>query len=67
MKEATGEVSMTVITLAAIAIVGGLVALFWPSIRGTLEGLWGGTASSEAACIQQGGTWNATNKTCIPG
>ena len=64
MKEATGEVSMTVITLAAIAIIGGLLAAFWPNIKGTLEGLWGGTSSSQSACIQQGGTWDATKKVC---
>ena len=30
MKEATGEVSMTVITLVAIAVIGGILVAFWP-------------------------------------
>lgn len=29
MKEATGEVSMTVVTLIAIAVIGGILAIFW--------------------------------------
>lgn len=40
MKEATGEVSMTVITLVAIGIIGGLVALMWPNIKSSIEGMW---------------------------
>lgn len=64
MKEATGEVSMTVITLAAIAIIGGLLAHFWPNIKNTMSNLWGGTADSSAACAQQGGTWNPDTKNC---
>lgn len=33
MKEATGEVSMTVITIAAIAVIGGILAFFWDDIK----------------------------------
>ena len=29
MKEATGEVSMTVIVIVAVAVIGGILALFW--------------------------------------
>ena len=32
MKEATGEVSMTVITLVAIAVIGAVLAIMWPQI-----------------------------------
>ena len=41
MKEATGEVSMTVITLVAIAVVGAIVAFMWPSIQNKINNLWG--------------------------
>lgn len=41
MKEATGEVSMTVITLAAIAIIGGIIALFWPVLQEKITDIWG--------------------------
>lgn len=46
MKEATGEVSMTVITLVAIAVIGAIIAAMWPTISNQIEGLWtGGTTS----------------------
>ena len=40
MKEATGEVSMTVITLVAIAVIGAILAFMWPTIKNTINGLW---------------------------
>ena len=44
MKEATGEVSMTVITLVAIGVIGAIIALFWPQIQTTTDEQY--TASS---------------------
>lgn len=44
MKEATGEVSMTVITLVAIAVIGAILATMWPTITNSIKNLWtGGT------------------------
>jgi len=40
MKEATGEVSMTVITLVAIAVIGAILALLWPNIKNQINDLW---------------------------
>ena len=40
MKEATGEVSMTVITLVAIAVIGAILAVMWPTIKTKIQGLW---------------------------
>ena len=40
MKEATGEVSMTVVTLVAIAVIGAILAFMWPSIKGKITTLW---------------------------
>ena len=40
MKEATGEVSMTVITLVAIGVIGAILAIMWPKIQNTITGLW---------------------------
>ena len=40
MKEATGEVSMTVITLVAIAVIGAILAFMWPKIRTKINQLW---------------------------
>ena len=41
MKEATGEVSMTVVTLVAIAVIGAILALFWGPITNKIGSLWG--------------------------
>ena len=39
MKEATGELNMTVITVVAIAAVGAFFyAFIWPSIKNTISG-----------------------------
>ena len=40
MKEATGEVSMTVVTLVAIGVIGAILALLWPQIKTKITGLW---------------------------
>lgn len=40
MKEATGEVSMTVVTLVAIAVIGAILAAMWPTIKTRITGLW---------------------------
>ena len=40
MKEATGEVSMTVITLVAIAVIGAILAFLWPTIKNAINNLW---------------------------
>ena len=41
MKEATGEVSMTVVTLVAIAVIGGILAIMCCPITNSITGLWG--------------------------
>ncbi len=65
MKEATGEVSMTVITLVAIAVIGAILALMWPSIKDKISGLWGGIdANSQGSCEAVGGTWSCTGSAC---
>lgn len=40
MKEATGEVSMTVVTLVAIAVIGAILATQWDNIRNRINNLW---------------------------
>ena len=40
MKEATGEVSMTVVTLVAIAVIGAILATQWDSISTKIQDLW---------------------------
>ena len=62
MKEATGELNMTVVTIVAIAAIAGILALMWPSIKKTITGSWGSTG--ETACTGAGGTWNNETGTC---
>ena len=63
MKEATGEVSMTVIVVVAVAIIGGILAIMWPRIKGTIENAWGN--SGQSSCEASGGTWERDTNKCI--
>ena len=56
MKEATGEVSMTVITLVAIAVIGGILAFMWKPIKEKISNLWGNDAKKCPA----GQTWDGS-------
>ena len=57
MKEATGELNMTVITIVAIAVIGGIMALMWGPITDWINNAFNN--SSDAAC-PPGQTWNGT-------
>lgn len=46
MKEATGEVSMTIVTLVAIAVIGAILATQWDTIKNYITDLWGSGQSS---------------------
>ena len=37
MKEATGEVSMTMITIVAVGVIAAILAFLWPTIQGWIE------------------------------
>ena len=52
MKEATGELNMTVVTLIAIAAIGGIFYIFvWPMIQRTIV---------ERTCQTDGTSYHAT-------
>ena len=55
MKEATGEVSMTVIVIVAVAIIGGIIVALGPKLKETIDTKWGN--SDAAACRSGNGTW----------
>ena len=61
MKEATGELNITVITIIAIAAVAALFYAFvWPALRGSLlkgncDNLCGGDDSTASATAVEGG------------
>ena len=40
MKEAMGELNMTVVTIVAIAAIAAFFALIWPSIRNSITQSW---------------------------
>ena len=61
MKEATGEVSMTVIVIVAIAVIGGILALMWDPITNWIRGSFGGGAN---ATCPAGQTWDETAGRC---
>lgn len=66
MKEATGELNMTVITIVAIAVIAGIMALMWPTITRTIQSSWGSTGRN-ACKNQQGCSWveNGDSGSCV--
>jgi len=40
MKEASGELNLTVVTVVAIAAVLGFFVAFWPTIKGKITSTW---------------------------
>ncbi len=46
MKEASGELNMTLITIVAIAALAALMAVFWPTIKNTISNKWGDTTNN---------------------
>lgn len=40
MKEATGELSMTVVTIVAIVAIAGVIAFLMPSIKQYINTTW---------------------------
>jgi hypothetical protein len=45
VKEATGELNMTVVTIIAIGAVVGLFWFLWPTISDTIKNQFGATGS----------------------
>lgn len=43
MKEASGELNMTLITVIAIGLILGVVSVFIPNILQTIQDTWGAT------------------------
>lgn len=58
MKEATGEVSMTMITIVAVAVIGGILALLWPQIQNWINGAFNNAGTNTCPA---GTTWNGTS------
>ena len=41
MKEASGELSMTLVTIVAIGVIVLIFAAFWPQIQNAINNRWG--------------------------
>ena len=46
MKEATGEMNMTVVTIIAIGAIIAFFWFMWPQIRNVISGQWGGISQN---------------------
>ncbi len=51
MKEASGETSMTLITIIAVAAIGGLIYALYPTIEKTIKEKWS-SGASQAVCAK---------------
>lgn len=40
MKEATGELNMTVVTIVLIGIITAFFTVFWPTIQNSIQNQW---------------------------
>ena len=48
MKEATGELSMTVVTIIAIVAILGVVTFLTPLVRNYIENTWNNISNTNA-------------------
>ena len=58
MKEATGEFSMTVVTIVAVCVIAGIIAMLAPKIGGYIEKNWN-QVSTDHQC-STGQVWNGS-------
>lgn len=47
MEKASGELSLTVVTIIAIAAIAGLVALLWPTLSNWISDEFGNITGTE--------------------
>lgn len=51
MKEASGELNLTVVTIIAIAAVAAIATAFWPTIQGAINDQWSNVNKSQSENI----------------
>lgn len=57
MKEATGEMNMTVVTIIAIGAIAAFFWLMWPKIQDAISGSWNKTCieyNDAGECVKKG-------------
>ena len=47
MKEATGELNMTVVTIIAIGAIIAFFWFMWPQIQSTIQEMWNKTSETD--------------------
>lgn len=53
MKESTGELSMTVITIVAIVAIAGFVTTWlWPTVQTWIQGQWGNLSGDTTSYVE---------------
>lgn len=45
MKEASGELNMTLVTIIAVAAIGAIFALLYPTIKNSIANKWDSTSN----------------------
>ncbi len=55
MKEATGELNMTVITIIAIGAIIAFFWVMWPQIQEKIENVWGATSTCPEGMTEKNG------------
>lgn len=56
MKEASGELNMTLITILAVAVIGGIFMALYPSIRDRISKTWNSTANEMSGAYDRSKT-----------
>ncbi|MGN0973727.1 MAG: hypothetical protein ACI4OT_03195 [Bacilli bacterium] len=54
MKEATGELNMTVVTIVAIAAILGFFWAMWPNIKNQINQQWSNATEGENGATYEG-------------
>lgn len=54
MKEATGEMNMTVVTIIAIGAIIAFFWFMWPQIQEAISGQWEGISGTECLTPEDG-------------
>lgn len=53
MKEATGELNMTVVTIVLIGVIAAFFAIFWPKvIQPAIENTWNDNVTSQQNVVK---------------
>lgn len=52
MKEATGELNMTVVTIVLIGVITAFFTIFWPTIRTNIQDQWNKNVNSQMNTVK---------------